>query len=117
MVAAYILIPLALTLVIEPLFFFAIGYRGKRFFIICLLINFITNASMSLWMGLSYSTVLEYHWESTLILEIIAVVVEGVVYYLNDHKIIGFIWSLAANVLSFSIGLLVYYLIYGRLYL
>jgi hypothetical protein len=114
---AYIFIPLALTLVIEPLFFLAIGYRGKRFFILCFLINFITNASMSLWMGLSYLTVLEYHWESTLILEIVIVIVEGVVYYLNDRKVIGFVWSLAANALSFFIGLLIYYLIYGRIYL
>ena len=117
MAIVYVLMPLALTLVIEPLFFLAIGYRGKRFFVICVLINFITNASMSLWMGLSYLTILEYHWESTLILETIIVAVEGVVYYLNDHKFIGFAWSFAANALSFSIGLLIYYLIYGRIYL
>jgi len=113
----YVLIPLALTLVIEPLFFYLIGYRNKRFFIICLLINFITNASLSLWNGLSYLTFVEYHWESTLILEIVIVAVEGFVYYVNDRRLIGFVWSLAANALSFSIGLLVYYLIYGRIYL
>jgi len=114
---AYVFIPLALTLIIEPLFFLAIGYRGKRFFIICLLINFITNASLTLLNGLSYLTVLEYHWESTLILEIVIIAIEGLVYYLNDRKLIGFVWSLAANALSFSIGLLIYYLIYGRIYL
>lgn len=114
---AYILIPLALTLVIEPLFFFAIGYRDKRFFVICFLINFITNASLSLWNGLSYLRVLDYHSESILVLEFVIVIVEGFIYFIYDRKLIGFLWSLAANAISFLIGLLVYYLIFGRIYL
>ncbi|MCX5775380.1 MAG: hypothetical protein NTV44_03335, partial [Firmicutes bacterium] len=96
----YIILPLVITLIIEPLFFFAVGYRDKRFFIICLLINFITNLTMTLFMGLSYWMLLDYHWENTLFFEIGIVLVEGLVYYINDRRVIGFAWSLAANALS-----------------
>ena len=113
----YILVPLVLTIIIEMLFFFSIGYRSKRFFIICLLINFITNATLTLVNGLFYLISLDYHWITTLILEVVIIGVEGLVYYLNDRRAIGFVYALWANALSFAFGLLVYYSIYGRTFL
>jgi len=117
----FILVPLVLTLTIEPLFFFALGYRDKAFFIICLLINFITNATLALLNGLADTGLGTYLfgdqvWPITLIFEVIVILVEGTVYFLYDRRPLGFFWSFCANVISFSLGLLAYYLAFGRLY-
>jgi len=89
-----------LTMAIETVYFFLIGYREQSFLIVCLAVNAATNLSMNLILkqtGVQIGTVI--------IAEVIVVAIEYAVYclVLKPSKAL-LIHTAIANVLSFSIG-------------
>ena len=97
-----------LTIVIETLFFAAIGYRDRVFLLLCVLANAATNLSPNLILQLLYTwgvdlTVAVYP------LEALAVAVEfGIFAAVRGRSLRLFLLVLAANCLSYGIGLLLY---------
>ena len=91
-----------------------IGFREKRFMLLVVLVNVATNLSLTLIR--SFGGLFASNWALG-IAEALIVALEGVVYFLYRKQKILFFWSLAANALSFGIGLLLCYMIYGRIFL
>lgn len=95
----YFLVPLALTLLIELPVALAWGLRGRDL-LLCALVNLLTNPVVVLLHGLFPA------WPVTLLLEGAAVAVEALCYRrCGDHIPRPWLFSLAANALSFGAGL------------
>lgn len=109
-----LVLPLVITVIVEGLFFLAIGNRDKWFMLLVVLVNVATNLSLTLLR--SFGCIFVSFW-ALAIAEVFIFVIEGVVYFLYRKQKIMFIWSLAANALSFGTGLLLSNMIYGRIYL
>jgi len=102
-----LLLSLGLTLVFEAAFFFCIGNRDKRDLLLLVLVNVITNPVVVLlfWLN-SYYT----RWNVVLVtavLEVLAVMAEGLYYKRYGQSFRRpFLFSLAANAVSYGLGLL-----------
>lgn len=106
-----LVVSLVLTVAIEVAFFFLIGKRNRKDLLLLVLVNVITNPLVVL---LYWVTVLFTNIDSFLalvVLETLAVGVEGRYYqaYGIDFRQ-PYVFSLAANVVSFGIGVLLQYL-------
>ena len=105
---------LVITLVIECLIAIILGYR-KRDLLNVFLVNVLTNPLVnSISIAINYHYGLKYRNIALIILEALAFLVEGFIYFkcLRKRKINGFILSLILNLGSYLTGLLVNYLIY-----
>ena len=98
---------LTLTLILETGFFFVAGKRGKKDLLLVAMVNVLTNPIVVLlyWLAALYTAL-----DTTIVkisLELFAVLAEGYCYknYGQSFKN-PFLFSLAANAFSFSIGLL-----------
>ena len=98
---------LALTLIFEIVFFFLAGKRNKKDLLLVVMVNVLTNPIVVLlyWLSVMYTD-----WNKTIVkipLELFAVLTEGFYYkkYAQSFKR-PFLFSLAANAFSFSIGVL-----------
>ena len=107
---------LIITLVVECLFAFLLGYRKKDLLNV-LLVNILTNPlvnSITIMINVYYGV--RYRNIALLVLEILALVVEGMIYskYLEKRKINGYLLSLILNASSYLIGIWINNLIYWR---
>ena len=103
---------LTLTLALETGFFLLAGKRGKKDLLLLLLVNVLTNpvVVLSFWLATLYT-----RWDARIILillELFAVLIEGYYYkkYGRDFRR-PFLFSAAANMFSFWIGMFVQYLL------
>ena len=96
-----LLLSLGLTEVFEGAFALLTGKRGKAL-LLCVLVNVITNPPVVLLHGL-----LGGGWLLIAGLEAAAVVAEGLLYRYSGLYDRPFLFSLTANALSFSLGLLI----------
>ena len=98
---------LSLTLLFEVGVFFIAGKRGARDLLLVVMVNVLTNPAVVLlyWIAALYTG-----WNTTVIkipLEVFAVLIEGFYYkkYGQGFKR-PFLFSISANAVSFSLGLL-----------
>jgi hypothetical protein len=100
-------ISLGLTLVLESAFFFIVGMRNRKDFLLLLLVNIITNPVVVL----TYSLFVQYTNLAPVIvlipLELFAIIAEGCYYkkYGLSFKR-PYFFSIGANAFSYCIGLL-----------
>lgn len=101
-----------LTVLVETVFFYLLGFRSKRFIWTCVIINLLTNLilNLSLLLTDAYSNPnYNYYLLSG---ELIVVIIEGATYYLEDRTRLEVLpLTLSANILSYLTGLLYYYLL------
>ena len=108
------LISLILTLIIELLISVLIGVRKKNDYIAIIATNILTNpvvVFIANVVNTFYSKFL--YWTVVAILELIVFLVEGIIYkkILIYKKISGFKVSFICNVISFSVGLIIFFFI------
>ena len=101
---------LILTILIETLFAFILGYRKKDFLNV-ILVNIVTNPIVStvpVYFNVKYG--LFERNISLYTLEILTLLIEGFVYkkYMTNKKINPFILSLLLNFSSYFIGILIH---------
>ena len=100
-------ISLCLTIVFEAVFFFIVGKRDKKDLLLLVLVNTLTNPIVVLFYWLAYAYT---NWNVILViipLEVFAIVTEGFIYKKNARSIKRpFLFSLAANAFSYTLGLL-----------
>jgi hypothetical protein len=98
---APLLLASSLTIIIETSFLALVGYRGVLFFIVCILVNFITNLTLNILL-----LVLPAWGLTVLLLESVVVIIEwwSLGYFVLDRRGL-FLPVLAANMLSFTVGL------------
>jgi len=100
-------ISLLLTLLLEVGFYLAVCKRNKKDLLLVVLVNMLTNPIVVLlyWMMYWYT-----NWNTTVIkipLELFAIVVEGLYYKKYSAEVKRpLIFSLSANIFSFSTGVL-----------
>ena len=102
------------TIVIEIFIAMILRYRQKDLLNV-LLVNILTNPLVnSITVSINYYLGLQYRQISLIILEIIAIFIEGMIYqkYLNNWKINWYLLSIILNISSFSLGLLINKMIY-----
>lgn len=98
------------TILIELIVATIIGIRNKKDILNIILVNIVTNplvASISVYFYYKYNLI--YRNISLLILEIFAVLFEGIIYfkYFNYKKTNGFLVSIILNISSYYIGELI----------
>ncbi len=105
---------LIITIVVECGMAIILGYR-KRDLLNVLLVNVLTNPllnSLVIYVNVYYGL----KWRSITLytLEVIALLVEGLIYqkYLEKRKLNGYLLSLILNISSYVIGLIINYIIY-----
>lgn len=99
-----ILVPCILTVLIEGIFFRLLGFRDREDLLIIALVNVVTNLSLNLFLLLTGL----WNIPAIAFLEILVVLVEYAVYGIafgGSRRL--FFLTLAANVLSLSIGLVI----------
>lgn len=109
-------ISLICTIIIESILALMLGLREKKDLLNVILANIVTNpivVSVSFTSNLLYGT--EGKIISTIILEILALLCEGFIYYkvLKYKKINGFLLSLILNVTSYTLGIFLNNIIWG----
>ena len=101
-------ISLCLTLLFEVGFFLIIGKRNKKDLLLVILVNTLTNPLVVLIYWIAYHNT---NWNTAIIkvpLEVFAVLTEGYIYKKYAQTIKRpFVFSLAANTISFTLGLLI----------
>ena len=108
----YIFIGLILTIVVETSLFVIFGFKDKKFILICVILNIITNLLINfiLYCIIKIDSSAFIVWE--IILEIVVALVEVVTYqiiYRKQYVLIPL--SIAANALSFFLGIILYLVI------
>lgn len=98
---------LIITVIIECLLAFILRVKDKKDFLNIILVNLLTNpllVSLTTLSGVMIS--MEFRIILTIIMEILAFITEGFVYYktLKYKKINGFVLSLLLNLASYFIG-------------
>lgn len=97
----------ALTIAVETLFFLLIGWHDRRFLLLCVSANALTNLCLNLLILLLARFSLWHGWFA-LPLELAVVTAEYAIYsIIRDRGLRLLLLTLAANALSYSIGLLV----------
>lgn len=103
------------TIVVETVFFYAVGPRHRDFLTVCVLVNAITNLSLNLFLwgiitplGISRSG----YGRLLLLLEVLLSAAEYIVYryFLADRSPALLVKTAAANGLSFGVGLVLEHL-------
>jgi len=106
-------ISLGLTLLFEVGFFLIIGKRDKKDLLLVVLVNTFTNPIVVLLYWIAYYRT---NWNMITVLiplEVFAVLAEGYIYSKNAITIKRpFLFSFAANVFSFSMGLIIQRLVF-----
>lgn len=100
-----LLLAAALTIVIETAFLFAVGYRNREFVLVCALINFVTNICLNLALALipaGQGSLLIYPFE----LAVVLIEWSALRLFTQKRRYLP-VFVLLANLLSFSLGLLV----------
>lgn len=103
-----LVVSLLLTLVLECGFFFIVGKSDKKDLLLLVLVNVLTNplVVLTFWLIQSYT-----YWNAYIVLvvlEVLAVVVEGGYYKkFGESFKRPFLFALAANAFSFLSGLLI----------
>lgn len=105
-----IFLALGLTLILEIPFFIILGFRGKYFVLIFLLINVATNLTLNIiiyYLRILIGEINIYYF--IIPLEIIVTLIEWLVYrtFLDKRKNL-LIATILANAFSFGIGLIVF---------
>ena len=107
----------ALTIVVETVLLVVAGYRSRRFVVVCILVNLATNLTLNVVLGV-VSESGGWPWGLVGALEVVVVIVEWAVLRLvagpggnpvrarASARLAGLV--LLANVVSFTIGLLLY---------
>ncbi len=103
-----LLLACALTISLETLFFLLIGWRDRRFLLLCVSANALTNLCLNLLIALLARLGLWSYW-LVLPLELLVVAAEYAIYAIVKER--G--WKLllltaAANAISYTIGLLLF---------
>jgi len=105
---AALAISLCLTILFEVGFYLLTGKRNKKDLLLVILVNALTNPIVVLLYWIAYFNT---NWNTIIIitpLELFAVITEGYIYKKNAQSIKRpFIFSLAANALSFTLGILI----------
>jgi len=106
-------ISLVLTVLFEVGFYLVIGKRNKKDILLVILVNTLTNPIVVLLYWIAYFNT---NWNTVLVLiplEVFAVLTEGFIYgrYAQSIKR-PFLFSLAANVFSFSLGFIIQHFIF-----
>lgn len=103
--------PLVLTIIIECLIALILGYRTKTFFLAVVIVNLVTNPFLNyIIILLGYFKLTEMYLQVVIALEIIIVFAEWRIYYyiyLSKKRQL-FLLSIATNLASYTIGLLIY---------
>jgi len=103
-----LVVSLILTLIIEVSFFLITGKRNKKDIWLVVLVNTLTNPIVVLLYWIAFFNT---NWHPILIilpLEVFAILTEGYIYRLYSQTIKRpFLFSLAANSVSFSIGFVI----------
>lgn len=107
----YMLISLCLTIIIEVTISLILKVRNKKDILLIVLVNLMTNplvVSISFITNILHG--LKMYYIVIVILEILAILIEGLVYkkYLNYKKINPFVLSLILNLISYLSGFIVY---------
>jgi hypothetical protein len=108
MVMTSYLVALLLTILIEVFVALMFGYKSKKEILSVILLNFITQPVLSLFLVVnSYFSLISVNIQSMLLLEIIVILVEWqlLVYALRRNPKRLFVLSLVMNLASFAIGL------------
>lgn len=106
MIHLRILFGALLTVLIETLFFYAFGFRSKRFILACILINLATNYA------LNYTLLYLPYPGDIYVGEALVVIIEALFYFsFNREKKEVIPLTVAANILSFLAGLLYYFIL------
>ena len=103
------------TIIVESLFAFILKVRKGKDFVNIILVNILTNPivnAVPFYMNIKYGVT--YRDISLLILEILAVLVEGFIYskYLDYKKIKPYLLALILNICSYFIGVIINMVIY-----
>ncbi len=103
------------TIIIESLSAFILKVRKGKDFVNIILVNILTNPivnAVPFYMNIKYGIM--YRNMSLLILEVLAILVEGFVYskYLEYKKIKPYLLALILNICSYFIGVLINMIIY-----
>ena len=98
---------LLVTLIIECLLSFILRVKDKKDYLNIILVNLLTNpllVSFTILSGVMIS--MEFRMILTIIMEILAFIVEGFIYYktLKYKKLNGFVLSLLLNLASYFVG-------------
>ena len=108
-------ISLMITLVLELLFCIVAGVRDRKDLFLAVLVNVLTNPFV---VSMNYLTLFYTRWNRTLVvgvLEVGAVVVEGICYDKLGRKIKHpYLLSLLANAFSYGTGLVINYIFLRR---
>ena len=110
MILVNFLLALLITEVVEVAVAYLMGYRGKYFFTILILINILTNPLLNYILTvLNYFNILGSHGFVIIILEILVILAEFriFVYAIPVNKNVLFLLSLAINTSSYLTGLVV----------
>ncbi len=110
---------LLLTLIIELFFAWVFRIKDKKDFFNIMLANIITNPIVVILPHyISFNYGFKLYDVILIILEILAVIVEGVIYqkYLKYKKINPYLLSLLLNLLSYFIGYIYWRLVWKKLY-
>ena len=114
-IAIALIISLAITLLLETGFFFLVGKRNKKDLLLVIMVNVLTNPAVVLlyWLSVLYTDINSTAVKA--VLELLAILIEGYYYrrYAQDFKR-PFLFSFAANVFSFTIGVLIQLFILNR---
>lgn len=99
---------LIITLVVEEVILLILREKNIKVFILCFFLNILTNPMMNLGLGL----VSNYYYLWLGLAEVIVFIIEALIYYLltNDFKR-SIVISLACNLGSLIIGLLIFLII------
>ena len=98
---------LLLTIVVEIIFAYLLKVRNKKDFVNIILVNVVTNpivVIIPIFINFNFGSL--YYYISLVILEILAIIVEGLLYkmFLNYNKINPFLLSIILNILSYISG-------------
>ena len=105
-------INIILTVIIETSFFYMFGYRTKKFILVCVIINILTNISLNLILYFFFKDS-SYYYLYALIFELIVILIEATSYMVfnkKDYKLIPL--TVSSNALSFLVGCMFYYLMF-----
>lgn len=104
----YLLAACLMTVAIETAFFALLGYRDRVFLLLCICVNGATNLSLNLLLLLADCLGLTLRW-LVYLLEAVVVAAEFLVYGAVRGKSWNlFLLTLAANALSYGVGLLLF---------
>ncbi|MDE7264217.1 MAG: hypothetical protein K2N64_06115 [Anaeroplasmataceae bacterium] len=104
----YFMIPLLLTLGIETIVLFILKERRGRIFLFSLILNCVTNLTLNFILYFFKDGSKEIYFIMVALLEILIWLIEGVAYYgVIKKKSIAIKYTLACNMTSFLLGILI----------